>query len=359
MPPPLDMVRLRSFVERGVSQLVAFQCDDGSFAYWPGGASHPWATALALEGLAAAAEAGYRVDARLLLGARQGARHLVDEGRCTPAARVALGQALVAAGERDAALLNALFRERAGLDAAGLARLVIIAAASERPVLARSLFAALMQQSQAGGVMPFRGGRREAWCKDDLQATALALRACQVTGADLADHDAAGHRGAQGHPGPQGKHPRRGSGAARARWRHQRGGGAPGRRTHRGSGRWRGGGLGPPRAGARAAGPRRAGREARGRRSPGDGDSRGRRDHLVPADPPQRPGLRCRGVRGEPLRSAAPGDPLSGSGLQEAGLRAGVLDHRRGESPPPEGPAFAAADGDRLEGHRGAGGRGA
>lgn len=181
-PPLLEAGTVRHLVEHGISHLHSFQRDDGTFAFWPRGPSHAWATALALDALARTAELGFRVDPGFLKGARNGARRLLREGGTDPEARAALLLAAVRAGAREGQTLNVLFRARERLSVQGLSRLLLAAVRAKRPGLADRLLVELRGRRLEGPV-PFRVSPRLPWLRSTLETQAWALLALCTAGA--------------------------------------------------------------------------------------------------------------------------------------------------------------------------------
>jgi uncharacterized protein YfaS (alpha-2-macroglobulin family) len=78
-PAPLSQDVLQALVKAGVLQLRAYQLDDGTFAYWPGGTTQPWVTAMALETLLWVRNSGFAVEQSFLASAIQGNVNLLNQ----------------------------------------------------------------------------------------------------------------------------------------------------------------------------------------------------------------------------------------------------------------------------------------
>lgn len=175
-PPIVDADRLKEQVERGITRLFAFQNDDGGFGYWPGGGSSPWTTALVLEALVHARDAGYAIPPAMLQFAQAGALALLKSTGRDADARATLVLALARSDKPDANAVSALFRDRRSLSVRGLSRLLLAASASGRPGFVSGILRELRARRRPGA-QPYHKRAHATWPSSDLEANALALLA--------------------------------------------------------------------------------------------------------------------------------------------------------------------------------------
>ncbi len=173
--PADDLARA---VRRGLMAVAAFQNPDGGFGWWPGVPSHPYMTALALEGIARAAELGHEPPSGLVPKAIGGARSLLRAEKTPADAAAFLHFALAACGESDPDTLGRALRGAETLSDQGLAWLAMACGRTGRRAQADAILLRLRSRIVTGprGASA-AGDRRDGYLASRAEATAWALLA--------------------------------------------------------------------------------------------------------------------------------------------------------------------------------------
>lgn len=185
--------RLEQAVTRGLLALHAFQNDDGSFGWFSGrrlleerrsqAQADPVMTSLALLAIEWARMSGYRISPNHRDKAIAAAKRLVKQ-TADNTEKAYLLLALASAGHAPLADLNQVYRYRDGLDSHALATLLMAMSRSDREYNAISLGRILRTRAvMKDGLVHWAGSGRHG-AMNDVETTALALRAMLIVEPD-------------------------------------------------------------------------------------------------------------------------------------------------------------------------------
>lgn len=194
--PGITVEETDKFLGNGVERILSMQLEDGSFSYWPGTRdTHSWGTAIAVQALTAARDAGFEVpagrfDAALGALAKWADGYLKLEKPGTTEALAIL--ALVRGGKADGKLLTSLAARQArfGREARTLLQLALLQAGTLKRSEADVTFQELLgDEASAPSDLDFEPGD---FGSASRELAFLLLLACEVgqgevAGASLAE----------------------------------------------------------------------------------------------------------------------------------------------------------------------------
>ena len=113
---------LTKMIRAGLDRLYSYQHDDGGWGWWKEDDSHLYMTAYVVGGLSQAKDAGFDVDTEKVNKAKVWLKNMLrDHPKMIGDLQAYLVYSLVQAGERDAAMLDALWEKRSKLTPEGVA----------------------------------------------------------------------------------------------------------------------------------------------------------------------------------------------------------------------------------------------
>ena len=184
--------KLQPMVEKGLSALYGYQHSDGGWGWWEHDETNPYLTGYVVSGLVMAQKAGYTVSEPVLrrgidsalwqlnqLAAKKSekAEEVAVEDTDT---RIYLAWALSMAGQPPVEALQNLSGTPSKLSTYSVALLALVWQSSEQPQGAGPLVAELERRAKKAGIgvtWPAQALSAYGWMDDDVEATALAVRA--------------------------------------------------------------------------------------------------------------------------------------------------------------------------------------